>query len=96
MMTSCTHLAASKVSGYPRKWLLCAILLIGGAGCIELLQFLSPTRHAEVDDHVSSIQALAFTRELGCFRPGKIVLWLERKLCIRFVLYLPKRLKITG
>jgi VanZ family protein len=38
------------ILAYPRKWLLCAILLIGGAGGIELLQFLSPTRHAEVDD----------------------------------------------
>ncbi len=38
------------VLAYPRQWLLCAILLIVGAGSIELLQVLSPSRHAHLDD----------------------------------------------
>lgn len=38
------------VLAYPRHWMLCAILLIAGAGGIELLQFLSPSRHAHLDD----------------------------------------------
>jgi len=38
------------VLAYPRHWLFCAILLVVGAGGIELLQFLSPTRHAHLDD----------------------------------------------
>ncbi len=38
------------VLAYPRQWLLCALLLMLGAGGIELLQFLSPSRHAHLDD----------------------------------------------
>ncbi|MEF2071841.1 VanZ family protein [Consotaella aegiceratis] len=37
---------------YPRHVVRCAIALILGAGSIELLQFLSPTRHAHLDDAV--------------------------------------------
>ena len=38
------------VLAYPRQWMICAVLLILGAGGIELLQFLSPGRHAHLDD----------------------------------------------
>lgn len=38
------------VLAYPRHWKLCALLLLMGAGAIELLQFLSPSRHANADD----------------------------------------------
>jgi hypothetical protein len=38
------------VLAYPRQWVLCAILLIVGAGGIEMLQYLSPTRHAHLND----------------------------------------------
>lgn len=38
------------VVAYPRHWMLCAVLLLLGAGGIELLQFLSPSRHANADD----------------------------------------------
>lgn len=38
------------VLAYPRQWLFCGILLVLGAGGIELLQFLSPSRHAHLDD----------------------------------------------
>lgn len=38
------------VLAYPRQWIVCAVLLILGAGGIELLQYLSPTRHAHLED----------------------------------------------
>ncbi|WP_119943292.1 VanZ family protein [Neorhizobium sp. NCHU2750] len=38
------------VLAYPRQWMLCAALLILGAAGIELLQYLSPTRHARLED----------------------------------------------
>lgn len=38
------------VLAYPRHLVLCAVALMLGAGGIELLQFLSPTRHAKLDD----------------------------------------------
>ena len=38
------------VIAYPRKVLLCGLLVVVGAGAIELLQLLSPTRHAHFDD----------------------------------------------
>lgn len=64
------------VLAYPRQWLLCAILLIVGAGSIELLQFLSPTRHAHLDDAavkaagaiVGCLVGLAANRMIARFR----------------------------
>lgn len=38
------------VLAYPRHWLLCAALLVVGAFGIEMLQLLSPTRHAHLQD----------------------------------------------
>ena len=38
------------VIAYPRKILLCGLLVVLGAGAIEFLQLLSPTRHAHFDD----------------------------------------------
>lgn len=42
--------AAVFVLAYPRHWKTVAILLIIGAMGIELLQYLSPTRHAHLSD----------------------------------------------
>jgi hypothetical protein len=38
------------ILAYPRHWIFCAVLTLLGAGGIELLQYLSPSRHAHVDD----------------------------------------------
>jgi VanZ family protein len=38
------------VLSYPRQFFLCACLGILGAGFIEVLQFLSPSRHPHLDD----------------------------------------------
>lgn len=38
------------VLSYPRHFLVCALLLVAGACFIELLQFLSPTRHPRMED----------------------------------------------
>jgi len=43
-------LAMLFVLAYPRQWLWGGLLLVAGAGAIEMLQLLSPTRHATVDD----------------------------------------------
>ncbi len=64
------------VLAYPRQWLLCAILLVVGAGGIELLQYLSPTRHANLDDAavkaagavIGSIVGLVANRMITRFR----------------------------
>ncbi|SFB46026.1 VanZ like family protein [Rhizobium sp. NFR07] len=53
------------VVAYPRRWVACAILLILGAGGIELLQFLSPTRHAHLDDAMVKAAGAAFGCLLG-------------------------------
>ncbi|KQS67995.1 antibiotic resistance protein VanZ [Rhizobium sp. Leaf371] len=37
---------------YPRRWLSLAVFLIAAAFFIEMLQWISPTRHAEVSDAV--------------------------------------------
>lgn len=42
--------AAAFVLAYPRHWKWVALLLIVGAMGIELLQYLSPTRHAHLTD----------------------------------------------
>jgi VanZ family protein len=42
--------AAVFVLAYPRQWKSVALLLILGAMGIELLQYLSPTRHAHLTD----------------------------------------------
>lgn len=38
------------VLAYPKQWKLAAVLLIAGAMGMELLQYLSPTRHAHLAD----------------------------------------------
>jgi hypothetical protein len=53
------------VLAYPRRWVACAVLLILGAGSIELLQFLSPTRHAHLDDAMVKAAGAAFGCLLG-------------------------------
>ncbi len=50
------------VIAYPRHWKLCAVLLLIGAGGIELLQFLSPSRHANADDALIKAAGAA----IGC------------------------------
>ena len=45
-----TALAALFVLAYPRHWLWVGIALMAGAAGIELLQELSATRHARIDD----------------------------------------------
>jgi hypothetical protein len=47
-----TAMAALFVWAYPRHFPACVILLVLGAGAIELLQNLSPTRHAQAHDAV--------------------------------------------
>ena len=42
--------AAAFVLAYPRHWKRVALLLMAGAMGFELLQFLSPTRHAHLTD----------------------------------------------
>jgi len=53
------------VVAYPRQWILCAVLLLLGAGGIEMLQFLSPTRHAHVDDALVKAGGAAFGCAMG-------------------------------
>lgn len=45
-----TVMTALFVIAYPRHWMLAAALLIAGAFGIEMLQLLSPTRHAHLFD----------------------------------------------
>lgn len=63
------------VLAYPRQWLLCAVLLILGAGGIELLQYLSPTRHAHLDDAVIKAVGAAI---------GSLIGWVLNRLLTRW------------
>ena len=49
------------VVAYPKHWFLVAIAIVFGAGCIELLQEISPTRHANLNDAIIK----AFGASLG-------------------------------
>lgn len=40
------------VIAYPRQWIWVGVLILGSAGAIELLQEMSPTRHANIEDAV--------------------------------------------
>jgi VanZ family protein len=44
------------ILAYPRHFVLCSALLIFGAGAIEILQYLSPTRHPQFED--ATVKAL--------------------------------------
>lgn len=65
-------LGALFVIAYPRHFVLCAVLLVVGAGAIELLQLLSPTRHAHVEDAAikafGAVLGVLFGRFLARFR----------------------------
>ncbi len=50
---------------YPRHLVLVAALLVASAGAIELLQELSPTRHAHVSDATVKALGAAFGAALG-------------------------------
>jgi VanZ family protein len=50
------------VIAYPRQWIVCAVLLLIGAGGIEMLQLLSPSRHAHMDDALVKAAGAA----IGC------------------------------
>lgn len=48
------------VTGYPRRVVLCAVLLVIGAFALETLQFLSPTRHAHFEDAATKSMGALF------------------------------------
>ncbi|MBB3318101.1 MULTISPECIES: VanZ family protein [unclassified Rhizobium] len=54
-----TLMAGLFVMAYPRQFLTCAILVIAGAAAMELLQYLSASRHARLDD--AAVKALGAT-----------------------------------
>lgn len=43
-------MSALFVLAYPKRWFSVLLLTIAGAGVIETLQFLSPTRHPQIAD----------------------------------------------
>ena len=67
------------VLAYPRHGLWLAVLLVAGAGALELLQVLSPTRHARVDDAtikaggamIGAVLAFALNMALGRMKPER-------------------------
>ena len=52
--------AGAFVLAYPRHWKLAAMLLLCGAGVMEAMQFLSPTRHPELADAAVKTGGAAF------------------------------------
>jgi hypothetical protein len=60
-----TVLAGLFVVAYPRQWIWVGIAVIAGSGAIELLQELSPTRHAHVDDAMVKAGGAAIGIVLG-------------------------------
>ncbi|TCU06831.1 VanZ family protein [Rhizobium sullae] len=54
------------IVAFPRHWVFSALLVVSGAGAIELLQYLSGTRHARVED--AAVKAFGATVGiiLGC------------------------------
>ncbi len=62
-----TLLGVLFVLAYPRHILLCAVLLVLGAGVIETLQFLSPTRHAHWEDAAVKAAGAAIGVLIGRF-----------------------------
>jgi VanZ family protein len=65
------------VLSYPRQFLVCASLGILGAGLIEFLQFLSPSRHPHLDD--------ALVKAAGA-ATGALAGWLINRLRNRLTL----------
>lgn len=53
------------VLAYPRSWVIVAVALILGAAGIELMQELSPTRHARIDDALVKASGAAIGVILG-------------------------------
>lgn len=62
------------VIAYPRHWKLCAVLLLIGAGGIELLQLLAPSRHAHAHDALIKAGGAA----IGC-----VIGWSVNRFCGR-------------
>lgn len=60
-----TLLGALFILAYPRHVLLCSVVLILGAGVIEMLQVLSPTRHAHVEDALVKAAGAVFGVLIG-------------------------------
>ncbi|MDB5523037.1 MAG: putative rane protein [Rhizobium sp.] len=60
-----TAMAALFVLAYPRQWMWVAMAAIVGAGAIELLQELSPTRHARIDDAMVKIAGASIGVVIG-------------------------------
>ncbi len=58
------------VGAYPRHALLSGILMIASSGFIELLQFLSPTRHAHVEDALVKASGAAAGLAIGLAANG--------------------------
>ena len=56
---ACAVFAGLFVLAYPRQWPWVGAAMVVGAGLIELLQELSPTRHARIDD--------ALVKTMGAF-----------------------------
>lgn len=58
---------------YPRRWLAILLLTVGGAALIETLQYLSPTRHAQLSDAMikaaGAATGVAAARVLLLFAP---------------------------
>ncbi|CAN7510304.1 VanZ family protein [Rhizobium sp. LjRoot30] len=69
-------MSALFVIAYPRYILACAVLLVIGAGAIELLQYLAPTRHAQAHD--------AMIKAIGAIA-GILVGWVANRLRLRFL-----------
>ncbi len=63
------------VLAYPRYWLWVAVLTIASAGGLELLQELSPTRHARVQDAAVKAAGAA----LGCFVAWAVIRIQQRR-----------------
>ncbi|WP_082666436.1 VanZ family protein [Aureimonas sp. AU4] len=59
-------LAILFVIAYPRRWVAIGLVLILGAGGIELLQLITSTRHARIEDAVVKATGVALGVALGC------------------------------
>jgi hypothetical protein len=60
-----TVLSTLFVLAYPRQWVWVGVAIMIGAGGIELLQELSPTRHAHMDDAMVKAAGAAIGIVLG-------------------------------
>ena len=74
-----TVMTALFVLAYPRQWLWVGVALVLGSAAIEMMQMLSPTRHARVDDAMVKAAGAAIGIVVGWVLTKSRQRWMARQ-----------------